>query len=527
MALDAPIMFITIILICLTLAFPVAVMGWRDDGDGLRTWAIALCLLSVGVSLVVFRGHVPDFFSIVVANTIISISHSMFLRTINIFLGKKTNLLQVLLPPIVIAITFTVMRDAMLGRIIIGGVILFVQLLLAIICLLDFKYDFPRIGRNIIIFSVVVLLVRSLARVLTALIWPSELANIFESSQTVTIMYYSGFVLLILISNGFLIMAKERSDERLRTVAMRDKLTGCWNRIRIEEVAQQEMARLDRYGYPVSLIMIDLDHFKAVNDQYGHGAGDAILRGFADIARETLRSTDVLGRWGGEEFIVILPSSSLPEAVRIAERIRTNVERHLFSGTCRVTASLGVSVCLSTDSWDEWLERADSALYRAKNSGRNQTKTESIDIDCLDIAGIAGSISHINWQDDYQTGHHLIDCQHKRIFEILGGILSLREDVTNIAGIVVELRSFLDVIENHFSDEEMILSQYNNEYIDHHKNIHRTLIQRTRSKINDLENGKIGFVDVINFISYEVVAQHMLIEDRKWHQDFGMQDTEA
>ena len=150
---------------------------------------------------------------------------------------------------------------------------------------------------------------------------------------------------------GFVLMIKERADECIRLIAMKDRLTGIWNRVRLEEDAQQEIARLERYGHPASIIMVDLDHFKQINDQFGHGTGDSVLKEFCLVVQRCIRSTDILARWGGEEFVVLLPNSGFVNAVPLAERIRAAIEQHQFPSGLRITASLGLSVCQPADTW--------------------------------------------------------------------------------------------------------------------------------------------------------------------------------
>ena len=147
------------------------------------------------------------------------------------------------------------------------------------------------------------------------------------------------------MSNGIVLMIKERADERIRLMAMKDRLTGIWNRIRLEEAAQQEIARLERYGHPVSLIMMDLDHFKQINDQFGHGMGDQVLKEFCAIVQRCIRSTDILGRWGGEEFVLILPNSGYTSAGLFALRIRSVFVLHVFPLQFGIASGLCMPVC--------------------------------------------------------------------------------------------------------------------------------------------------------------------------------------
>ncbi|MFD2111704.1 sensor domain-containing diguanylate cyclase [Thiorhodococcus fuscus] len=164
-------------------------------------------------------------------------------------------------------------------------------------------------------------------------------------------------------------------EARLMELATTDPLTGLLNRRRFFERLTDQLARLDRLGERCSLLMIDLDHFKRVNDSYGHAAGDAVLQRFADHCRQLLRQTDSVGRIGGEEFAVLLPGEDLGHARSVAERLRALVADDAVEterGAVRVTISLGVTELASTDGPDTALGRADEALYAAKEGGRNR-----------------------------------------------------------------------------------------------------------------------------------------------------------
>lgn len=131
-----------------------------------------------------------------------------------------------------------------------------------------------------------------------------------------------------------------------------------------------------RHNYPLSMIMVDLDHFKVVNDTFGHGVGDKVLKGFADLLREVIRVEDVAARWGGEEFIVILPHTARDAAAALAERIRVAFEKHSGCVTpILLSASFGVVERHEGDNSDTLIRRADDALYRAKHEGRNRVVT--------------------------------------------------------------------------------------------------------------------------------------------------------
>ena len=160
----------------------------------------------------------------------------------------------------------------------------------------------------------------------------------------------------------------------IEEIAIRDALTGAYNRGHLFEVLRHECARSNRNGGPLSICMFDLDHFKQINDRFGHPAGDAVLKRFGDIAKAALRAADVLGRYGGEEFLAVLPDTGAPGAIVVAERIRLAVESAALPEipAHRVTVSVGVATRRSTETVEAFLARADQALYRAKEAGRNR-----------------------------------------------------------------------------------------------------------------------------------------------------------
>ncbi len=168
------------------------------------------------------------------------------------------------------------------------------------------------------------------------------------------------------------------SDElELRTVAQMDFLTGALTRRAFVTQAEREIARSVRYGRESTLVMLDVDHFKAVNDTHGHAAGDHVLRQIADLAALTLRPSDLFGRLGGEEFALLLPETTGEHAMVVAERLREGIEDQAMplpgGGTLRVTASFGIAALGDDTSVAPWLERADTMLYAAKAGGRNRS----------------------------------------------------------------------------------------------------------------------------------------------------------
>jgi diguanylate cyclase (GGDEF)-like protein len=208
------------------------------------------------------------------------------------------------------------------------------------------------------------------------LIWKSK-KNIFTKSN-----YFSAIIIINVVVLT-LVIFRERMKERLKfentllKMANTDELTGLCNRRRFEELLQWEFRKLERYHRQSCILLFDLDHFKNVNDTYGHQAGDNVLAAVAQKCKNELRKSDILGRYGGEEFIALLPDTDLESALKVAEKLRWTIETTsipTIEGTICLTISIGVASFGDMDelSIDQAIKYADDSLYLAKRSGRNQ-----------------------------------------------------------------------------------------------------------------------------------------------------------
>lgn len=169
------------------------------------------------------------------------------------------------------------------------------------------------------------------------------------------------------------------SEEKLKRLALTDDLTGLFNRRAFMEGLEQEIVRQKRYNKPLAVIMVDLDHFKKVNDTYGHAGGDEVLRHFAALLRQTIRETDIPGRLGGEEFAVMLAETDAEQGARLANRLGQAIRSATVeteAGPVSYTVSIGLSQLAAGDTTDTILARADQALYRAKESGRDRVEVD-------------------------------------------------------------------------------------------------------------------------------------------------------
>jgi diguanylate cyclase (GGDEF)-like protein len=194
----------------------------------------------------------------------------------------------------------------------------------------------------------------------------------FEQSAT----YLTGYLVMIVNGFGFLLLCKQKDDEKMAQLATTDSLTGLVNRRAFFERTESARLLATRQSSPIALMMIDIDHFKRINDHFGHATGDEALCVFAATAQQTLREHDIMGRLGGEEFALVLPGTDLDGALQAAERLRSAVAGAVLPSSERykMTVSIGVVVIDPSEHINAALARADQALYAAKSGGRDRVE---------------------------------------------------------------------------------------------------------------------------------------------------------
>lgn len=308
----------------------------------------------------------------------------------------------------------------------------------------------------------------------------------------------------------------QRAMEQLEEVASTDRLTGAWNRRRFEEAALPEIALAHRRREPLSLLMFDLDHFKRVNDTYGHGTGDAVLAATAETVRHQLRASDSLVRWGGEEFLVMAPATRLDGALGLAEKLRKAIAAIPFPGVGQVTMSLGVAEYLRGESLAAWIERADQALYQAKARGRNcVAASESLAGPEEDLPS-ERSLLEVIWEESYESGHTLIDAQHQRLFRLASALMAVLTEHRPVAEVALRLETLLAHTAQHFHDEEALLREAHYPDVADHAATHALLLGKARKLQEEVQAGQLDFGRLVTFLALDLVRGHLLTEDRNY-----------
>lgn len=312
---------------------------------------------------------------------------------------------------------------------------------------------------------------------------------------------------------------RERVDA-LEQESLTDRLTGLWNRRFLERTAAAELARSKRHRQPLAAVLFDIDHFKNVNDTHGHLAGDAVLRELASLTRSILRASDSLVRWGGEEFLVLMPHTTHAAAAVAAENLRRLVAAHAFPSVGRLTISLGVAEALPGEDMDRFFARVDAALYRAKDSGRDRVVTDPTGAsDAWSSSGDA--VVELVWHDSYACGEPTIDAEHEELFRLANRLIaaSLRQ-ATDRPAFLEALDRLIDHVARHFADEERILAARGYAKLAQHGTAHRRLVARALELKAAAHRGDATTGALVEFLAHEVVARHLLIADRDFYPLF-------
>lgn len=345
---------------------------------GLREWAQGTWLAFGAAILFGLRGRVPDLLSVTLANATLSTAFLLHLAGTRRFFGAPMPWrawLAALAAAMAAVAWFTHVEPSFRHRLVV------VVALFATIVLhhAQFLWRHLRgaarrrsVGQSFTLVALALLGLVFVGRGLHAVAVPAPEADHLLATHWVQTAYTASYTVgILMIALGFALWASDSVRERFEHQAMHDPLTHARNRRALQPLLDHELERSRRYGRAFSLLLMDLDHFKAVNDRHGHAAGDAVLRQFARRVQAMLRPSDAFARWGGEEFVALLPETSLDDGLVTARRVVAAAAGADDPGAPPVTVSVGVAAWQPDDrSIDDVLRRADQALYRAKRGGR-------------------------------------------------------------------------------------------------------------------------------------------------------------
>lgn len=355
----------------------------RTGIAGIREWFVSNICLVFALPLFILRGAIPDLLSIVVANTLLVMSCSGYYAGCARFLGRPAHWRRLFAA---IAILTTAIAIWTYGdenfRMRVLAISAFNAIMFASTAVLLLRHRPLNRHPHPYWFAATVAMLFALCQVLRGFYFSSAVSqdNLMSSGTIWNVTLLSmGAVALPIMTMAAIMMVHDAMLASVEDAANHDHMTGALSRKWLETIARDQIMRAQRTGKPLSLLIIDLDHFKHINDTHGHAVGDEVLREFARITLISLRDGDALGRLGGEEFGVLLPNTNTELAIKIANRLRDQSQQHSISGSfgvCNYSISIGVASARSNENFDLLSARADRALYLAKNNGRNRVEAE-------------------------------------------------------------------------------------------------------------------------------------------------------
>lgn len=366
----------------LVLAAALWIGGSRRPRDGLSHWAASLVVRAMAFGLFAWP-VVPGSGTVAAGGGLLTLSLTLQAASLLAFDRKPLPAWIHTAALAAVAVPLHMLESEPSMGVLFGGVVLGTLMLVAGAIGWQLRPSGGSHARAILVCSFMVAGVAFTLRGIGSMLVADPVRGLLAPSGLAAALLLAAFAAAIAATLAFLLLHKDRADAEALRLGTMDPLTGAYNRRTFHEIAEREMSRARRAGQPLSIILLDIDHFRAINDAHGHRTGDEVLARFADTLRAALRKEDMLVRYGGEEFLVMLPDVPGPGAVIVAGRLRRAVAAGPLEARGQrlaVTASFGVAARLDEgpESIDGLLARADAALALAKQRGRNRVVALSL-----------------------------------------------------------------------------------------------------------------------------------------------------
>jgi diguanylate cyclase (GGDEF)-like protein len=342
----------------------------------IRLWTLGILMQPTAWILYGLRYEIPDWLSIIAANTLLGLAFAKQIQALRLFSGERVDKRLIYAPVVAIFIDeliFTYALPSVRLRMLTATPFFAAQMAYGGLGLLATNQA-QRRSRLLTAAAFLTLALVLTVRVVYESLRSGTVDRALATSPMQTLVFAFATFFPALATLGFVLMCSDWLHQELERQATRDPLTGICNRRSLNELSTHAIALAHRHARPLALLLVDADHFKRINDAHGHAAGDDALRLLALTLQTNLRSEDLLGRLGGEEFVIVLPESDTDAAMASAERLRRAVERVALAVPGQVLSlriSIGVASMREGDDFDTLLRRSDLAMYMAKNAGRN------------------------------------------------------------------------------------------------------------------------------------------------------------
>lgn len=391
-ALHMPTLVIALLVVSAALSVAVSLAAWgQAERDGLGSWGGGLALMTLGFFVFLWMGPQPwPAVGLALGNALLAASYATAMMALASFTKSHWPWWRLAAPVVLVAGLSWWLAEQDVTRVLVINSLFVVQWASLLLAAHRWRSAMPGRGHRVLLVGAVLVMGLYLLRIVALCAGHTEVARVFIPHAVQTVAYLLGLAGVVVLSVGYVLMSKERTDAEHVQQALIDGLTGVPNRKALLEQLRRTVAQAERDRAPLAVLMLDIDRFKRVNDTWGHGAGDAVLAAVAQCLKGGLRAQDFIGRYGGEEFVVVLPGTRAEGALTLAEHLRTRVERLVVPWEpedIRVTISIGVHALTfplsqhSPAQIQAVIDIADHAMYAAKQAGRNRVVAAGSEVD--------------------------------------------------------------------------------------------------------------------------------------------------
>ena len=486
----------------------------------LIAFVYSFILLGINFALLAYQTQLPAFFAYGVNNVVNLMSYLMMLMGIRLLFNLKPvsrSAIIITVFSVLLILLFSLVSYSYIVRVVIVSMTIAFYFIETIRNLKRTDHRFPehikKVTLYFLFFGITLWLFRLIVILYFGVLQKITLDNNFQANVFLIFSITSAslwFALSMWLDAQKSMNDLDVKNEQLKYRALRDQLTGLANRHYFDYDIEFLIASSKRNQTPIGMLMIDLDRFKLVNDIHGHDVGDAVLKQTAEIITRTLRASDRAYRWGGEEFLVVLPDTDREGMVLIAEKINQNFRDSTFDVIGSITVSIGGAEYESNEEIELWFKRVDLSLYKAKQTGRDQCNIWVVDEDLPEY------FNRIEWRSELESGNKEIDADHQLLIYYAN---DLHDSIINQVPIdtIKELISRMSIhVRSHFSKEEGILHRAGYKGYLEHRSIHQRILQEYEIISSKALNGEISLAALMSFLVEKVMIEHFDQEDRKF-----------
>ncbi|MFZ5565679.1 MAG: diguanylate cyclase [Pseudomonadota bacterium] len=377
MQLHTPTLLLVNLVVTAALGVSMGMVARRASRDGMVWWAWAMASQTLAFLLLGLREQIDDWLSIVLANTLMVMTFALFAEGLCEFQQRRPRRWLIWGPVVLLLLAQVLLVEEQRVRPLLSNAVIVFQAIVLLQLITSSRQGRGR-GQYFVAAGFVLIILVLLLRLSAQVAGLLDLREVTGSNLIHALSLLMATLIIVIVAMGLVLMSKERADALNRNLALQDELTGLHNRRSIQRLLDQQLAMLARGRRPLAVLLIDVDHFKRINDTHGHLSGDLALREIGACLLGRLRGQDLVGRWGGEEFIALLPDTGIGGARKLAEQLRRAVEQlqvvSLVGKQMPLTVSIGLHTQVPADdaTREEVIAAADRALYQAKQNGRNR-----------------------------------------------------------------------------------------------------------------------------------------------------------